>query len=186
MKSSLHIGMVIQEHVEPGFVLVWLPTANSVVPPGFSEYKYKNTGGQLYGENLTKALESSYLCRVASPLTSGTWWRALNEKGASVFDDYSDNPRAYPIEPYAQTSHTSGINGYTFDSDFGALRGVVATSTLSLAGGNPTHNIGTQEKGIFSRLRENQWVLVAFLDEGMNPIVINSVHSPEAWKVVQG
>lgn len=186
MSGVIHLGMVIDEHTEPGFALVWIPTANSVVPPGFSEYKYKNTGGQLFGSNLTAALESSYYCRVASPLTSGTWWRSLPEKGASVFDDYSDNPRAYPIEPNAQTRHTSGINGYTFESDFGALKGVVATSTLSLAGGNPTHNIGTQEKGIFTKLKENQWVLVAFLDEGMNPVVINSVHSREAWEMVQG
>lgn len=185
MKTSpLHIGMVIQEDAEPGYAKVWIPTGNSYVPQGFSEYKYENTGGQLYGENLSLAEGSAYRCKIASPLTSGAWWKSNPTMAASVFDDYSDDPIAYPLFPNAQTTKSTAIHGYRLPTDNPRISGAVSTTTLSVAGGNGTHSVGTLPKGQFMKVRENQWVVVGFLHVGSNPIILHSLHSDEAWRAV--
>lgn len=185
MKTSpLHVGMVIDEEYEPGYAIVWIPTGKSYVPPGFSEYKYENSGGQLHGSNLDLAKGTSYKCKISSPLTSGSWWKSNPARGASVFDDYSDEPLAYPLYPKAQSTKSSAIHGYRLPTDNPRVSGAVATTTLSVAGGNPTHTVGTLPKGQFMKIRENQWVVVGFLFVGSDPIILNSIHSDEAWKAI--
>ena len=182
--SPLHIGMVIEEDFEPGYAKVWIPTANSYVPLGFSEYMYKNTGGQLYGENLSLAQGTAYRCRIASSLSSGAWWKANAGKTSSVFDDYSDNPLTYQLYPYSQSSHSSSIHSYRLPTDNPKVTGAVSTTTLSVTGGNSTHTIGTMPKGKFVKLKANQWVVVGFLHTGTNPIILSTMQSDEAWNVV--
>ena len=176
--------MVIEEDFEPGYAIVWIPSANSYVPFGFSEYMYKNTGGQLYGENLNLAQGTAYRCRIASSLSSGAWWKANASKNSSVFDDYSDNPMPYMLYPNSRSSHSSAIHSYRMPTDNPKVTGAVSTTTLSVTGGNRTHAIGTMPKGKFIKLRANQWVVVGFLHIGTNPIILNLMQSDEAWNVI--
>ena len=185
MESPLHLGLVIMTCSEPGYAWVWIPSANSSVPIGFSQYLYENTGGQLYGNEYDKALQTSYKCKIATPLTAGSWWRADKSQNASIFDDYSDKAQQYTLAWNYQTRGNGGMpTSYSLPSD-STKRGIVALNTLSLVGGNPIQQTGTLPKGIFPILEENQWVLVSFVNSLSEPIIINTVHPDEAWKVIQ-
>lgn len=186
MVSPIHRGLVINTTCAPGYAYVWIPTGKSVVPDGFSEYLYENTGGQLYGSALSEARESSYLCKIASPLTAGSWFRESPLTSASIFDDYDDVAYDYRIMPDYQTHGNCGNQGsYTLPTDNPAVTGSVSVSTLSVTGGNSTHQVGTLPKGTFPVLTTNQWVLVAFIASNSNPIIFASLHSDEAWEVVK-
>ena len=186
MKSTIHKGLIISNNCDPGYALVWIPTGMSAVPDGFSEYLYENTGGQLYGSALQDAYESSYLCKIASPLTAGAWFKASETESASIFDDYSDKAYDYRICTDYQTNRNNGTPAsYSLPTDDQATSGAISVSTLSVTGGNPTHTIGTMPKGVFPMLQVNQWVLVAFINSNSNPIIIQSIHSDAAWEQVQ-
>ena len=186
MISPIHKGLIINTTCDPGYAWVWIPTGKSVVPDGFSEYLYENTGGQLFGSGLSEARDSSYLCKVACPLTAGAWFRDSDMESASIFDDYGDTAYDYRIHTDYQTHGNNGIAGsYTFPTDTPRVTGAVAVSTLSVTGGNTTHQAGTLPKGQFPVVKTNQWVLVAFIDGNSNPIIFASLHSDEAWRVVQ-
>lgn len=186
MVSPIHKGLIINTTCDPGYAWVWIPTGKSVVPDGFSEYLYENTGGQLFGAGLSEARDSSYLCKVACPLTAGSWFRDSDMESASIFDDYGDTAYDYRIHTDYQTHGNNGIAGsYTFPTDTPRVTGAVAVSTLSVTGGNTTHQAGTLPKGQFPVVKTNQWVLVAFIDGNSNPIIFASLHSDEAWQVVQ-
>ena len=186
MESPIHKGLIIQE-AEPGYAYVWIPTGKSTVPLGFSEYLYENTGGQLYGNNLSKAISSSYLCRIATNLSAGAWFYANHSKGASVFDDY-DHEAAYDYRAFPEYQ-THGNNGmptnYVLPTDIPSASGAVSVSTLSVVGGNSIPNLGTLPKGDFPMLEANQWVLVAFINSSINPVIFASMPSVEAWNVIK-
>lgn len=186
MESVIHKGLIVNNITDPGFVYVWIPTGKSVVPDGFSEYLYENTGGNLFGNSLTQAIDSAYKCKIASPLTAGAWFRASASKGGSIFDDYGD--AVYPLTLMGNYQ-TTGCNGtpetYVMNTDCPAATGAVSVNTLSLAGGITTHRPGTLPKGEFPMLEPNQWVLVAFIHSSSNPVVIASLHSNEAWNTIQ-
>lgn len=185
MFKGLHKGLVVQQCNEAGYVYVWIPTANSSVPSGFSEYLYQNTGGNLYGNDLSHAIQTSYKCKIASPVTGGAWFRESITEASSIFDDYSDTPYFYPLMWNYQTHGNTGNRAsYVMSSDNPAITGSVAVNTLSVAGGNSTHQKGTLPKGQFPIIETNQWVIVAFLEESINPVIIASLHSDEAWDVV--
>ena len=187
MISPIHKGLIINTTCNPGYAWVWIPTGKSIVPDGFSEYLYENTGGQLFGSGLTDARNSSYLCKIACPLTAGSWFRDSDMEAASIFDDYGDTAYDYRIYTDYQTHGNNGIAGsYTFPTDNPRTSGAVAVSTLSVTGGNTTHQAGTLPKGQFPIVKTNQWVLVAFIEANSNPIIFASLHSDEAWSVVQG
>lgn len=186
MTSVIHKGLIINTNCPAGYAYVWIPTGNSTVPIGFSEYLYQNTGGQLHGGNLSDAIDSSYLCKIASPLTGGAWFHVPTGVGASVFDDYSDIAYDYRIFHNYQTHGNNGVpSNYVLPTDLPATTGSISVSTLSLTGGNQTHRVGTLPKGNFPILEENQWVLVGFISSETNPIIFASLHSDEAWNVVK-
>lgn len=186
MISPIHKGLIVSTTCEPGYAYVWIPTGKCIVPDGFSEYLHENTGGQLFGKFLQDAKSTAYLCKIASPLTAGAWFRESPTSNASIFDDYSDTTRDYRIYTDYQTHGNSGNKGfYTLPTDNPQVSGAVAVSTLSVTGGNSTHQAGTLQKGIFPILKTNQWVLVAFITANSNPIIFASVHSDEAWLTVQ-
>ena len=186
MKSTTHKGLIISNNCDPGYAVVWLPTGNSTVPDGFSEYLYQNTGGQLYGAELQEVYESSYICKIACPLTSGAWFRASETESASIFDDYNDIPYDYRICTDYQTFGNNGTPAsYIFPTDNQMSSGAVSVSTLSVVGGNPTHTVGTMPKGFFPVLQVNQWVLVQFISSDSNPVITQSIHSDAAWRTVQ-
>ena len=187
MISPIHKGLIVDTtSCLPGYAYVWIPTGNCIVPDGFSEYLHENTGGQLYGKALTEAIASAYLCKIASPLTSGSWFRESTIENASIFDDFSDDVYDYRIHTDYQSHRNNGIAGsYTLPTDNPLSSGAVAVPTLSVTGGNTTHQAGTLPKGQFPILKSNQWVLVAFINSNTNPIIFASVHSDEAWETVQ-
>lgn len=185
-ESVIHKGLILDTLVKPGYARVWIPTGKSTVPDGFSEYMYRNTGGTLYGNMLDSAHGSSYLCKIASPLTAGAWFRALETKAVSVFDDFSDTAVPLPLMANYQGTGNNGVpETYNFKSDNPAATGSVSCPTLSVAGGNSTHKLGNIPKGEFPVLKPNQWVLIAFIHSSSNPVIIASLHSDEAWSVIQ-
>lgn len=182
--SPIHKGLIIEKHHKPGYVVVMIPTGNTIVPPGFSEYVYENSGGQLYGKNLENAKGTAYVCKVASPLTAGAWWRADPSRACSYFDDYYNESRDYRITPNYQTRGNNGTSSYTLSSDNPQASGIGSVSTLSVAGGTPKPSLGTMPKGDFPRLEINQTVIVAFVHSSINPVVLANLHSDEAWQVI--
>lgn len=186
MTSPIHKGLIVNTECKAGYAYVWIPTGKSIVPEGFSEYLHKNTGGQLYGNSLNQAKGSSYLCKIASPLTSGSWFRESKSEIASIFDDYSDIAYDYRIMTNYQTHGNCGNQkSYTLPTDNPFVSGAVSVGTLSVTGGNSTHTVGTLPKGSFPVLKTNQWVLVAFIESNTNPIIFASLHSDEEWKTIK-
>lgn len=186
MESPIHKGLIISR-AEPGYAYVWIPTGNSTVPIGYSEYLYKNTGGELHGKNLSQAIDSSYLCRIATNLSAGSWFYANHSRGASVFDDY-DHDAAYDyrvFHDYQTHGHNGVPSSYVLPTDTPSATGAVSVSTLSVIGGNQIPKLGTMPKGEYPILEENQWVLVAFLHSSSNPVIFASLPSIEAWNVIQ-
>lgn len=184
--SPIHKGLVIDTDNTPGYVKVWIPTSQCVVPNGFSEYMYENTGGQLFGSNLADAQGSAYRCKIACPLSAGAWFKASTTLGASIFDDYSDTAYDYRLMYNYQTNKNNGNQPqYILPTDNPQVTGAVTAQTLSVTGGNSVHRVGTMPKGQFPILQKNQWVLVAFLAANTNPVVLMSLHSDEAWNVIQ-
>jgi hypothetical protein len=186
MESVIHKGLIVQM-AEAGYAYVWIPTANSIVPLGFSEYLYENTGGQLYGTNLSDSIGTSYKCKIATSLTGGAWFHPNHTKGASVFDDYDHNAAYdYRVFPDYQTHANSGVgNNYVLPTDMPTASGCVSVSTLSVIGGNQIPNLGTMPKGQFPMLEENQWVLVAFINSSTNPVIFARIPSDEEWNVIK-
>ncbi len=186
-ESPIHVGHVLGQ-LQSGKVIVWIPTANSIVPMGFSQYIYQNTGSQLYGQNLNLAKGTSYECLVASPLSSGTSFTPVDHLGASTFDSryrWGDPIANYVMHPDWTSSRTNGVPPrYTLRTDNPALEMCACVSTLSVAGGNPIPTFKNFPKGIFPRLVPSQKVLVAFYNSSINPIVFASVHSQKEWACV--
>lgn len=186
-ESPIHKGLIVGIDTPP-FVYVWIPTANSIVPNGFSQYLYDNTGGQLFGQNLGAAVDTAYKCTVASPLSSGSWFQTNETLGVSVFDNYyrqGDTIYDYRIFPdYMGHRGTSLPQSYTLKTDVPSATGCVCNQSLSLQYGNPTGKFGTIPIGQFPKLQKNQWVLVAFINSSINPVVFASLHSPESWNVL--
>lgn len=187
MESPIHKGLIISLDTKPGYANVWIPTGKCAVPNGFGEYLYENSGGNLFGDALSMVKGSAYRCKIASPLTGGAWWYANDSKGASIFDDYDRNTAYdYRIMYNYQTHGNNGAPAaYTLPTDNPAATGSVSVNTLSVSGGNPTIQIGTMPKGTFPSLKENQWVLVAFINSSSNPVIFSCLHSDEAWAVVK-
>lgn len=181
--SPIHKGLILEDvPTEPGYVIVMIPTCNTIVPPGFSEYIYENTGGGLHGKNLSNSKGTAYKCKIASTLTAGAWWRPDAGRACSYFDDFHNNAVDHRLNPKYQTTGNNGNQGsYNMASD-NALSGSV--NTLSVAGGTPKPQLATMPKGDFPNLTGNQHVLVAFVNSSMYPVVTHSIHSDEAWRAV--
>lgn len=185
-ESPIHKGLIVG-HDLSNSVYVWIPTANCAVPNGFSQYLYENTGGQLFGDNLGQVIDSAYKCILASPLTSGSWFQSDETLGVSVFDNYyrpGDKIYDYRIFPNYQGHRGSSLNqSYTLKTDVPAASGCILNQTLSLPFGNKTNKLGTIPVGQFPKLQKNQWVLVAFVNSSINPVVFATLHSEAEWDI---
>lgn len=188
--SPIHKGLVVETGMTPGLVKVWIPTAKSIAPLGFSEYLHENTGSALKDIALSDALATAYTCRVATPLTAGSWFKQLPAKAASVFNHWfrdGDDIHDYRINTEYMPRHSNGLpRTLCYNSDTPAQSLAVVSPTLNQSGGTPLPNLGQMPPGEYPRLETNQWVLVAFVNSSIYPIVIASLPSDEAWSVMLG
>lgn len=189
-ESPIHKGLVVQLGQHPGLVKVWIPTANSIAPFGQSEYVHQNTGSALANVALSDAIATAYTCRVATPLTSGSWFKEVASRGASVFNHWfkdGDDIHDYRIACDYLPKHSNGLpRTLSYNSDTPAQSLCVVNPTLNQSGGTPLPNLGQMPPGNYPRLEVNQWVLVAFINSSIYPVVIASLPSEEAWSVILG
>lgn len=182
--SPIHKGLVLRK-LAPGFVKVWIPTANSTVPQGQWNYMYKNTGSALDGKDLQDAIATSYNCRVATPLASGSWMSALVSQGVSLFGTQGkDKPYDYRIHGSIKSKNERGVTRIQHATDNPAQHYCAVNYTLGEVGGMPIESIGNMPPGDYPDVQPNQWVLVAFVNSSYHPIVIASLPSEEEWEAV--
>ena len=188
--TAIHKGLVVQTGEGPGIVKVWIPTAKSIAPLGNSEYLHQNTGSALAGVSLSDAIATAYTCRVATPLSAGAWFKEVPQKGASVFNHWykdGDAIHDYRIATDYMPKHTNGLpRTLCYKSDTPSQSLCVVNPTLNQSGGTPLPNLGQIPPGNYPRLEVNQWVLVAFINSSIYPIVIASLPSEEAWSTMLG
>ena len=189
-RTGIHKGLVVAFGQHPGLVKVWIPTANSIAPLGNSEYLHQNTGSALTGSALADAIATSYTCRVATPLTAGAWFKEVPEKNASVFNHwYKDGDQIYDYRLALDyiPKHSNGLpRTLCYNSDTPSQSLCVVNPTLNQSGGTPIPNVGNLPPGNYPKLEVNQWVLVAFINSSLYPIVIASLPSQEAWTTMLG
>lgn len=83
--------------------------------------------------------------------------------------------------------HSNGLpRALCYNSDTPAQSLAVVSPTLNQSGGTPLPNLGQMPPGNYPRLETNQWVLVAFVNSSIYPVVIASLPSDEAWSVMLG
>lgn len=188
--SPIHKGLVVQVNSQPGMVKVWIPTANSIAPLGQAQYLHANTGSALTGTSLADAIATAYTCRIATPLSAGSWFKEIPERAASVFNHWyksGDDIHDYRIATEYMPKHTNGLpRTLCYNSDTPAQSLCVVNPTLNQSGGTPLPNTGQMPPGNYPRLEVNQWVLVAFVNSSLYPIVIASLPSDEAWSTMYG
>ena len=182
--SPIHKGLVLRK-LAPGFVKVWIPTANSTVPQGQFKFMHANTGSALDGKELQSAIATSYNCRVATPLTQGSWLKDLAGIGASVFGNSDkDEPYDYRINGSIKSKNERGITRISHRTDNPQQNYAACNYTLDEIGGMPIESIGNMPPGDYPDVEPNQWVLVAFVNSSYHPIVIASLPGDQEWEAV--
>ena len=188
--SPIHKGLIVELGEHPGIVKVWIPTAKSIAPLGKSDYLHENTGSALKNISLSDAKATAYTCRVATPLKAGSWFKEIPERAASVFNHWfklGDQVHDYRINTQYLPKHSNGLpRTLCLNSDTPAQSLCVVNPTLNQSGGTPLPNLGQLPPGEYPKLEVNQWVLVAFVNSSIYPIVIASLPSDEAWSVMIG
>lgn len=180
--SPIHKGLVLRK-LSPGLVKVWIPTANSTVPQGQFKFMYSNSGSALDGKQLEMALATSYTCRVATPLSQGSWMRAALDVGASVFGHGDkDQPYDYRLNGSIKSKIQRGITRISHRTDNPQQNYAACNYTLGEVGGMPIESIGNMPPGDFPDIEPNQWVLVAFVNSSYHPIVIASLPGEQEWE----
>lgn len=187
--SFLHKGMIMSK-VSSSIYKVWSPTLASAIPQGQWEQLYKNTGGVLDGSNLLDAEITSIPCRLSTSLSAGSWFRAVPDRGVTVFtnkknleeEDYID----FNAFPDWQQRYGNGM---------GVLRYAASTPQASLApcapvlnqtDGTPIPNTGNVPVGDFPVLEEGQHVLIAYTYGSQFPLIIGSLPSDKEMEVMHG
>lgn len=182
--SPIHKGLVVDK-VAPGLVKVWIPTANCTVPQGQFKFMHSNTGSALADNELQAALDSAYTCRVATPLTEGSWMKSMAGWGASLFgDDDRDSLYDYRIHGSIKSKNKRGATRIAPKTDNPAKNYVACNYTLGEIGGITLQSIGCMPPGVYPDIEPNQWVLVAFVNSSHYPLVICSLPSDEEWETV--
>lgn len=189
MKNKICKGIIL-EVVNNSCYKVWFPLENGTVPIGGAwDTLYANTNSALDGIALSDAIDSSILCTVALPLASGSWFKALVGKAASVFDrlfkegdtiyDYRLVPNYKPNRYLTRTSLQNA-------SDTPAASLSVCNPSLNVVGGTPIPQPGNLPPGKFIELEVGQHVLVLFADNERIGTIIASLPGKAAYDVVLG
>lgn len=187
--SFLHKGMIVAK-VSSSIYKVWSPTLASAIPQGQWEQMYKNTGGVLHGDNLTKAVRTSIPCRLCTSLAAGSWFRAVPSRGVSVFtnktnleeEDYIDF-NAYP-DWSQRWGNGMGVLKYKSSTPQASL--APCAPVLNQTDGTPIPNSGNVPVGDFPVLEEGQHVLIAYTYGSQFPLIIGSLPSDKEIKAMHG
>lgn len=187
--SCIYKGKIV-EKIDNATYKVLLPNDFGIVPIGSSERIGKNTGSDLYGKAYQDAKASALICKICTPLTSGSWFTYDEAKGLSVFsnkktfekEDYVD----YRLYPDWQQRQGNGMRNLEYKSSLPAFNNAVVQPILSQSGGIPIPNTGNLPKGIFPELKVDQDVLVAKIKGTTNGIILGSLPSDREIKAMLG
>ena len=146
--SFLHKGMIMSK-VSSSIYKVWSPTLASAIPQGQWEQLYRNTGGVLDGSNLLDAEITSIPCRLCTSLSAGSWFRAVPDRGITVFTNKKNLEEEDFIDfnafPDWQQRYGNGM---------GVLRYAASTPQASLAPCAPVLN---QTDGVVQKVSEGTY-----------------------------
>lgn len=173
MVSTLYKGIIVQ--VLSSFQYkVWLVSKGNV-PLGKWEYLGGNVGSNLLGENVRKSI---WTCRIMTPLASGAWWTYIPSEDASIPGNpptaSSSDILDFTTCPDAKSINTSVAGSLISPSSTPHLTLNVVHPVLGQAGGIPIPTTANVPPGTFPRLKENQHVLVAFVNAS-TPIIIGTL-----------
>lgn len=189
MENTFHKGIVM-EKVDCNVYNVWIPTDNCTVPiVGSWQQLYANTGSALDGETLYNAEMSAKPCIVSSELTSGAWFKAKPELGASVFNNrYRDGDPVYDYRLVTKyiPPFSNPIPPITMSSDMPALTLSACAPTLNIIGGMPVPTTNNIPPGTYVELEKGQHVLVVFPISSSYGIIIASLPSKEEFLTMIG
>ena len=187
--SYLHKGMIMSK-VSSSIYKVWSPTLASAIPQGQWEQLYGNTGGVLEGSNLLDAVKTSIPCRLCTSLAAGSWFRAVPDRGLTVFtnkknleeEDYIDF-NAYP--DWSQR-WGNGMGCLTYKSSHPSGGLTPCAPILNTTDGTPIPNTGNVPVGDFPVLKEGQHVLIAYTYGSQFPLIIGSLPSDKEMEAMHG
>lgn len=189
MKNTIHKGIIV--NMKNSYTaMVWLPTAGSAVPVGGRwQALFENVASALFGKNLRKAQDTAKECIIATPLTSGAWFKALPGLGASVFNNrYKEGDKIYDyrlatdyVPPFENP-----IKNLQYQSDTPAMTMCPCAPTLNVSSGTPVPSGGNLPSGTFPRLEVGQHVLVVFPESDVRGIIIASLPSEQEMETMLG
>ena len=189
MKNTIHKGIVV-DMINSYTAKVWIPALASSVPTGGGwRGIFENVASALFGIELSKAQDTAKECVVATPLTSGAWFKALPGLGASVFNNrYRDGDKIYDYRiatDYVPPFENS-IRTLQYQSNTPALSMCPFSPTLNITSGTPVPTGGNLPSGTYPKLEIGQHVLVVFPEADVRGIIIASLPSESEWEVFYG
>lgn len=173
--SNIHKGQIMWVE-SPSKIWVWIPTASGITPQGSWDYPGGNMGGSLHGSAYLDAQGTAIPCKLATPLTSGSWFTYVADKDASVFTNKKtiedEDVVDFRIFPDWLQRFGNGMGNLQYKSDNPSASLAVCSPTLNQCGGTPIPNTGNVPPGEFPLLNEGQHVLVCFINSSSTPIII--------------
>lgn len=189
MENTIHKGIIV--NMKNSYTaMVWIPTAGCSVPIGGKwRALFENTASALSDINLQNAQDTAKECIIATPLTSGAWFKALPGIGASVFNNrYKDGDKIYDyrlatdyVPPFENP-----IRNLQYQSDTPAMSMCPFSPTLNISSGTPVPSGGNLPSGTYPKLEIGQHVLVVFPESDVRGIIIASIPSEQEWETMLG
>lgn len=189
MKNTIHKGIIV--NMKNSYTaMVWIPTAGCAVPLGGRwRALFENTASALSDVNLHNAQDTAKECIIATPLSSGAWFKALPALGASVFNNrYRDGDKIYDyrlatdyVPPFENP-----IRNLQYKSDTPAMTMCPFSPTLNLSSGTPIPSGCNLPPGTYPQLEIGQHVLVIFPESDVRGIIIASIPSESEWETMLG
>lgn len=187
--SNIHRGVVLQV-IKPSEILVWIPTKNGSLSIGKFDYLGANTGGVMYGKNLSNSLGTAVKCKICTPLVSGAWFQYSSVHEASAFTNKSNLEQEDFIDlrlnPNWSQRRNNGMSNLQYKSDTPAVTLSACSPTLNVSGGTPIPNIGNMPPGHFPLLDVGQHVLVAYITSSNIPIIIGTLPTDKEFEATLG
>lgn len=189
MKNTIHKGIIV-DMKNNYTAMVWLPTAGGSVPIGGRwQALFENTGSSLHGTNLLNAQATAKECIIATPLSSGAWFKAQPGLGASVFNNrykLGDKIYDYRLATDYIPPFENPIKNLQYQSDTPAMSMCPFSPTLNVSSGTPVPLGGNLPSGTYPRLEIGQHVLVVFPESDVRGIIIASIPSNQEWETLFG
>ena len=189
MESSLYKGIVVE--VESNAVAkVWIPNLHGTSTGGFFEYLGSNIGSFLKGLFLQKSKNTAVRCRIMTPLTSGAWFSYSPFLDASV----QGNPKKINLSQILDytKAHDAVVGKTTVTGNIQSKSNTpvftlsAVSPILGEAGGIPIPSASNVPPGYFPQIKENQHVLVGFVNGSSMPIILGTLPTDKEWEATLG